>query len=235
MNKFYLFIFLTLIVLSCEVQFDRNVRIESAGSVIDENNAAMPNVFVGVYTESARFTGFYPSPGAGSNRFLLGSGFSNETGSFSVTSLFDSDQDFFIFVDGEESHTSYLYSTNTYKFEPENFLFNLGEIELKSKAQTNVNITRSSPPGTTLDFLIIYQSPLCEEVFVNGELDEDLTNCYREETILRNLDDDDPDYTGSFNSFVSGTIKFIYRINGGSQITENFVINQANYDVDFTY
>ncbi|WP_055447131.1 hypothetical protein [Lacinutrix mariniflava] len=233
-KKTTLILLVIFLVFSCEVQFDRNVRIETIGKTVDENSLAIPNVFVGVYTEAARFTGFYPTLN-GDRDYLLGSNHSDENGIFSVTSLFDSDQDFFIFVDGGDLRTNYIYSSDTFDFEPQNFLFNLDEVHLKKKANINFNITRTSAPGTTLDFHISYQSPLCEEVFVNGVLDEALSNCNRMESIYRTLNDDEEQYMGTLNSFVTGTIQFSYSINGGAEIIENYVINQDNYDINFSY
>lgn len=220
-----------ILVSGCTVQFDRNVRVESSGKVIDENNAPIPNIFIGVYTEAGRF-----SLTSNSDReYLLGSGTSNNQGDFSVTSLFDSDQDFFIFIDGEGTYTDYIYSANTFQFEPENFRFNLNEVQLKTRAEAAFNITRTSPPGTTLELVINYQSPFCEAVFIDGVLDEDSSNCNRTESIFRTLDNDNPELTTTFNSFITGTIQFVYSINGGNHITENFVINQENYGIDFSY
>lgn len=233
-SKTAFLILFTFLLLNCEVKFDRNVRVETAGKVIDENSEPMPNVFVGVYTEAGRSSGFYPYPSE-RREYLLGSSKSDENGNFSVTSLFDSDRDFFIFVDGEASHTSYIYSANTYAFEPANYVFNLEEVQLKMKSIVNVIITRSSPSGTTLELVINYENPFCEEVFVDGVLDEDSSNCFRTESIFRTLDNDNPDLTWSFGSFVTGTIQFIYTINGGSQTTETFFINQENYDINFSY
>ena len=233
-KKTTLIILIIFLVFSCEVQFDRNVRIEVTGVTVDENVVAIPNVFVGVFTEAARFTGFYPTLN-GDREYLLGSSNSDENGDFSVASLFDSDQDFFIFVDGGDSRTNYIYSSDTFDFEPQNFLFNLGEVRLKKKANINFNITRTSPSGTTLDFYISYQSPLCEEVFVNGVLDETLSNCNRMVSVFRTLNDDSPDYEKTSNSFITGTIEFGYSINGGAETIETYIINQENYDINFSY
>ncbi|WP_034060778.1 hypothetical protein [Lacinutrix jangbogonensis] len=233
-TKALLFLLLICFFNSCTVQFDRNVRIETIGKVVDENNEPIPNTFIGVYTEAARFSGFYLTSG-GDDRFLLGSGTSDEIGDFSIISLFDSNQYFFIFVDGKELYTDYIYSSNTYEFEPVNFVFNLGQVQLKRNARANISITRSSLPGTTLDIIINYESPFCESVFTNGVLNEDLSNCFRTESIFITLDDDNPDFIKTLSSFVTGTIEFTYTINGGTETTETFVINQDNYDINFSY
>ncbi|WP_055436133.1 hypothetical protein [Lacinutrix algicola] len=233
-KKTTLILLVIFFVFSCEVQFDRNIRIETTGKTVDENSIAIPNLFVGVFTEAARFIGFYPTLN-GDREYLLGSSNSDENGDFSVTSLFDSDQDFFIFVDGGDSRTNYIYSSDTFDFEPQNFIFNLDEVSLKKKANINLNITRTSALGTALDFYISYQSPLCEEVFVNGVLDEALSNCNRVESVFRTLNDDSPNYEKTSNSFITGTIEFGYSINGGAETIETFIINQENYDINFSY
>lgn len=229
-----LLLLIGVLLYNCTVQFDSNVRVESVGTVIDQNNAALANVNVGVYTETGRFTGFYPTIGA-NNQYLLGSGLSDENGNFSVVSLFDSDQDFFIFVDGGTMYTSYIYSANTYEFQPENHLFNLGEVQLKKKAIVNLNISRTSAPGATIDLTINYKSPFCESVIVNGVLDEALSNCFSTESIFKTLNDETPEFSSTLNSFVTGTIELIYSINGGTQITETFIIDQDNYEFNFSY
>lgn len=233
MNNTILF-FIALLFFSCDLEFDTNVRVESLGKVVDENNTAIPNVFVGVYTEGERFTGFYPSPAA-SRDYLLGSGFSDVEGVFSVTSLFDSDQDFFIFIDGQGTHTDYIYSANTYTFEPENFAFNLGMVALKKKALVNINITRVSAAGTTLEFFILYDNPFCEEVYENGVRDEASSNCFRATSLSSTLNDENPEYMITLSAFVTGTIQFSYTIDGGTQTTETFVINEENYEINFSY
>lgn len=232
--KISFLLLLCSLFFNCDVKFDNDVRIEVSGKIIDESSEPMANINVGVYTSSGRLSGFFPLE-IGRNQLLLGRGNSNEFGDFSVTSLFDSNQDFFIFIDGKNEYTDYIYSENTFGYTPDDYLYNLEEVQLKKRAAVNVNITRTSPAGTILDFTITYQTPFCEEIFINGVLDNESSFCFKPDNFFSTLNDDNPNFAYSFDSFKTGIVQLTYTINNGVQTNETFTISEEDYNINFNY
>lgn len=219
-------------VIACEPEFERNQRVLVKGVVMDSEGQGLENYDVRIYTRaSTGFFIFFHSE----DDYLLGSGTTASDGSFNITSLSDRDRDFSIFVDGQEVHTDYLYAAETQDYFPPNSTFDLGNVTLKSKAAVDFSIIRNSPAGTTISYSLSYQTPTCAEVYEQGELNPDLSECYLDYTIWDNLSDSNPDETHEFETTLGSVITLSYSINEEPTVIETFTVDQLINTYEFTY
>ena len=230
--KHYLSIFLiTLLFVSCgPPEFEKNTRILVKGSLVDGNSNSIPNVEISIYTR--RPLGFIGRDG---NAFLLGRNYSQQNGIFNVTSLFDRDDDFTIEIDGQDKFSNYVYSTNTTNYLPQNLIFELQTVTLKTLSDFNYKISRESPQGTQLRFFFKYKSESCYEFFDEGVLNPIKTNCFTEISTGRFLNDDNPDISNKFLTLLGSEIEFRYTINDEPEVIETCIIDKENYEFEFSY
>lgn len=213
--------------------FEADTRVLIKGILQTEDGQGLSNREIGVYTQ--RGSGILFSFGNSQNDYLLGRGYSDNNGSFSITSLYDRDDDFYIGINGEEIYSNYIYATSTRNYTPSNLTFNLGIITLRKLATINYQITRTSPVGTTLTYSFTIEDTNCVEHFENGILDPNLSSCFDTFGIFGTLNDDMPDISSSKKTNLASTVIFQYSINGEPEITETFIVNQENYDFSFSY
>ena len=229
-NPLILCLFLFVIVNSCAPEFVNDARILATGTLTDGNGNTLPNKQVNLYIRN--FSGFIDDY---QTQYLVGSGISNEDGSFDVVGLLAYDENFFIAINGDDEHVDYIYQTSIGNQLPSNLAFELGTVFLKRKATASFNITRASSPGTSISYSISYQIPYCFEVYEEGILVPEMSNCYTQDSISGLLNDDNPNGTASMNSTVGSMLTFTYSINGQPEVTETFTIDQPNFSYEFTY
>ena len=227
------------LLLNCTPEFQGNTRVLTKGIVTNQNGVPIPNAKVEVYTltlpPSAILLALIPLTRISQNDYLLGSGVTDSQGRFSVTSLLDRDQDFYIFIDGNDTNSNYIYATNTTDFVPDDYTFDLGDVVLKRIANVDFQINRTSSSGTVFNFNISFEEPGCAETFEENVIDTNLSNCYPLTEFNRMLDDERPDFSTVLNSTVGSTITVIYSVNGGTDITETYLIDSENYVIELTY
>lgn len=229
--KFLLSFFIScFFIVSCAPEFEFNTRILVKGNLQDENGAPLVDKNIRVYTRN--FPGFLVD---NQTQYVLGENKSSVDGSFEVTSLFEIDDKFYIAIDGDDTHINYLYQTSTETYRPNNLTFDLGTIVLKKKAIFNFSISRVSATGTTLNYSISFQSPNCMEIFEEGILVPELSNCYTDSIRNGTLDETNPDATIQLNTTLNSIITFAYSINNEPMITESITVDQPNFTYAFTY
>ncbi len=225
--------FFTLCLLfSCTPELEPNQRILVKGIVLDSEGQALGGHEVQVYSEVTYgyFVFFYSR-----DEYLLGSGQTEPDGSFSVTSLSDKDRNFSVFIDGQELYSDYQYVTETLEYPSSESSFDIGTVNLKDKATLNFSITRTSPSGTNISYSLTYQIPGCSEVYQDGVLNTELSDCYSEQVIGNMLNENNPDEAGQLETTLGSVVTFSYSINEQPTITETFIIDQPNYTYEFTY
>jgi hypothetical protein len=233
------FIFIVLItnlslLTGCEVTFEPNVRVQVIGNLVSDNGEPISEAKIGVYTR--RTGGFITAPGStGSDEFLLGRNYSVQDGSFEVNSLYDRDSDFSIIISNDNNHANYIYSTSTVNYDPEDLTFDLQTVTLPRLAIINYNFMRTSGEGNTFEFGFNFKDNTCYEYFIAGVLDASLSRCYEDRFLNRTLNDNSPDVDWSFTALYDTEVEFTYSINGQDPITENFTINQDNYELTLNY
>jgi len=228
--KHYLYIVILLFVSCGPPEFEKNTRILVKGSVVDEISNPIPNVEISVYTRRPLW--FIRRD---DDAFLLGKNFSQQNGTFNIVSLFDRDDDFTIEIDGQNEFSNYVYSINTKDYLPQNLVFDLQTISLKTLSDFKYKISRESPQGTQLRFSFKHKSESCFEFFDEGVLDPIKTNCFTETSTGRFLNDDNPDITNNFLTLLNSEIEFRYTINDDPEVIETFIIDEENYEFEFSY
>jgi hypothetical protein len=228
-NLRILLLIITILSFSSCAKTDiaNNIRVLVKGKVVNQNNEPIKNASVEVFTDANA---------TGANRVLLGQGFSDDLGVFEITSLFGSNDLFYVEVSYANDFSRYRYQTNTSEFAPEDLTFALQIVTLKNLSTFNYNIRRESAEGTTLDFSFRYTDPQCSQIFDDGILNESTSYCFPERTFNRQLSDNIPNAENrQFIVPLSDTVMFTYSINNGSQITEVIIVNTANYEFEFSY
>ncbi|TXD81461.1 hypothetical protein ESY86_18180 [Subsaximicrobium wynnwilliamsii] len=236
MKKNYRIIFALLLaglVFSCETRFEDDIRVLARGSVVNESGAAVADAEIAVFTR--RGTSSIFSGSSSSDEFLLGRNQSQSDGTFEVISLFDRDLDFSIQITLDEDHTNYAYLTSTVEYLPDDLVFDLETVTLKTIGTVLFNISRISEEGTSMAYSFNYKDTRCVAYFVDGELDPDQSYCLEPITINRVLNDNRPDIENSFRTPFGTEVEFTYSINDAAPITETFIVNQSTYEFNFTY
>ncbi|WP_407556383.1 hypothetical protein [Winogradskyella sp. 4-2091] len=222
---------LFLSTFSCVDRFEDDTRILVTGQVINEAGDPVENAIISVYTRRPR--GIFVS--SGFDEYVLGRGYTNESGEFSVTSVLDLDDEFSIEIDAEDELSKYRYYTSTINYVPPSLVYDLNIIELKALGTLNYNITRTSGEGTTLDYRFKYTNINCVEYYEQGSFDENQSYCYNDLLDFGFLNDNNTEVEHSLNTVLGTIIEFTYSINNQSEITETFTIDQSNYEFTFSY
>ena len=217
-----------MMVLNCEVQLEDNTRILVEGTIIDENNSPISDAKISVQTKRSNYSD-------GENQYVRGEGYSNAEGKFSVTSLYDKDEDFAIEIDGGEDYSTYVYKTNTLEYTPLDLTFNLETVSLKKLATFNYHIERTSGESNTLRYTFKYIEGFCLEYYEGTTLNEFQSSCYQEQVVSQFLNDSYPDVQWLLSIPFGDVVEFTYAINDEPEITEFITINEDNYDFTFTY
>lgn len=226
--KFTFLVCILLTSFSCDVYLEDDTRILVEGTILDQNNSPISGAKISVQTKRSNYSG-------GENQYILGEGYSNADGYFSVISLYDGDEDFAIEIDGGDTYSTYVYKTNTLDYTPLDLTFNLETVHLKKTATFNYNIVRTSGESNTLRYSFHYMESFCLEYYEGTTLNEFQSSCYQERVVSQTLNDSNPDVEWLLNTPLGEAIEFTYSINEQPEITEVITINQANYDFTFNY
>lgn len=226
--RFFLSCCVLLTVVSCEVHLEDDTRVLVEGTIIDQNNSPISNAKISVQTRRSSYS-------EGENQYVLGEGYSNSDGAFSVISLYDGDEDFAIEIDGGDKYSTYVYKTNTINYTPTDLTFDLETVSLKKTATFNYNMVKTSGESNTLRYSFKYVEGFCLEYYEGTTLNEYQSLCYQERVIGQLLNDNNPDNEWSFRLPLGEVIEFTYSINDEPEITELITINQDSYDFTFTY
>lgn len=224
-----------LFLLQCEVPFENNARLLIKGQIVDENNQPISNSQINVFVRRGENFLYNSDPSNEDSGVLLGATTSDIDGTFSLITLLGKDEDFVIEVYGGEDFSKYMYRTNTEAYIPDDYLIDLETISLPKKAFFEFNIIRSSPAGTELQYNFNYTSIPCLEVYEDGVLNEVETSCYKQMNRSRFLDDERPDASGDFLSFLGANVIFTYSINDQPEVVEVLTIDDINFEFNFNY
>jgi len=228
---------LLLIILSyaCVPRFESNTRLLTVGNIEDQNGTPLSDIDVTVYTQVYSSYGFFFFVSATEDEFELGSGHSKNDGTFSIISLFDKDDDFTIALKGDSTYTDYFYATSTANFAEDDLTFDLGTISLKKLANFELLINRVSPVGTELNVNLTYQFPKCLEFYEDGNLIEEQSSCYENRVVNLNFPPNESGFSQTYETFLASTVTISYSIDGASEISETFSIDQDNYSYEINY
>lgn len=219
---------LILVFIGCDrTQIDNDIRVLITGNVIDQSNVPISNAHIEVYTDTNSSL---------SDRVLVGEGFSDDLGNFSVTSLFGGNDLFYILISAGTDYATYRYQTSTEEYTPDNLLFDLDTVELAQTAIFNYSIIRGSAEDTTLDYSFRYIEPSCLQIFEEGILNENATDCYEVKQLSGQLNNLVPDVEDRVIIVpLDSQVEFSYSINQGESISQIININTIEYAFQFNY
>ncbi|WP_131474392.1 hypothetical protein [Neotamlana nanhaiensis] len=223
----------TILLLGCQYRFLDDTRLLVKGDVENHEGNPIPDAEIKVYTQ--RGSGYFLYPAPSYEKFCLGSDFSDTNGDFSVISLYDQDEDFAIEIYKNDQYTSYYYTNNTEDYIPDDFTINLGTVTLHPKATFNFKIERTSGLGNELHYAFEYTSDYCLEVYDKAVLNNQQSQCYKNEIFSRVLNDDYPNESSGVNTLLGSSIVFIYSINGQPEEQQIIAVNSVNQEFNFTY
>lgn len=223
-----------LILKSCgPPEFEKNTRILAKGLIQNQDGDPLSEIEVSVYT-SAYNGGFYVF-GSNQDDYLLGNGFSSASGLFSVTSLFDKDDDFYIYVNGGDDYSSYIYKTSTEDYTPNDLTFDLGTITLEKFANVQFQITNNNPSETPFYFSFTYKDKNCLEIFEEGVLDISQNFCHIDDVLGFSINENSPQRSGEFTTLLGSEVTIYYTNNDDIEVTETILIDQENFTYEFTF
>ena len=222
-----------LILKSCgPPEFEKNTRILSKGVLQNQNGEPLSGIEVSVYTRA--FNGEFYVFGSNEDDYLLGNGFSNANGLFSVTSLFDKDDDFYIYVNGGDNYSSYIFKTTTEDYIPNDLTFDLGSITLEKLATVQFQITNSTPSETPFYFSFTHKDKNCLEIFEEGILDISQDFCHTDSVLGFSFNENNPERSGEFITLLDSEVTIYYTNNDDIEVTETIIIDQENFVYEFT-
>lgn len=232
MNKKWTFVcclFLTqLLFVGCErTQIDNDIRVLVKGNIIDQAGTSISNAHIEVYTDTNSSL---------SDRVLVGEGFSDDSGGFSVTSLFGPNDLYYVLISTDNQYSTYRYQTSTEDYTPNDLLFDLETVELAQLAVFKYNITRDSGDDTTLDYSFRFVEPNCVEIYEEGVIVEEASNCFEVRQISRQLNNLNPNIEdGELIVPFQSQVEFIYSINDGETTSQIIEINTLEHAFQFNY
>lgn len=213
---------------SCELSLEPDTRILVSGQVLDEVNQPVTQAEVNVATRVA--TSIF-----GEDSEILGSGLTDDSGTFNVVSLLERSDEFTVTVNKNEDFTSYTYVTDIAANNLDDLEINLGEVALKRIANVSYNISETSGTGNTLDFTLKYIDINCVEFYNGNEIDLENSICFEQVQISQLLEGTVTSSSGMLFTPLLSEIEFTYSINNQAPITETFIVNDTSYDFTFNY
>lgn len=218
-----------VVYLSCEVPYRDNARLLIKGQVLDENSQPISGVNISVYArEGISFL-------SGTLTTLLNETESLADGSFSTIMLLALDENFVVEVSVNDNYSRYQYRTDTTDFVPEDYLIDLGTVPIQRLSSVNYNITKENASSSEFFYTLTYPTTQCTEVYSEGELSIDETSCYETTTRSRSLNTNNPNDTGNFATTLGAEVLFTYTINGQPQVVQTLIIDQTDYEFNFSY
>lgn len=215
------------VLASCaETQVDNNIRVLVQGRVVDQENLPIEDANIRIIADAN-------SPGA--LPALLGVGSSNEDGTFLVTSLFGANESFKIEILSASDYTRYNYLTDASEYRPGNLIFDLETVALRQLSTFNYSIIKESEASNSINFTISFLDTDCFQVFIEGDLDTGLSDCYQNRSISRFLNSNSPDFEGQILVPIQSTIEITYSIDEGEELTELISIDETTYNFELSY
>ena len=80
-----------------------------------------------------------------------------------------------------------------------------------------------------------YTNTQCNQFFVEGQIQEDESDCYSQTSVFRTLNENTPNFSRSYSVVLNTEAQFTYSVNGSDPITELIQINNPNtvYNVEY--
>jgi len=215
-----------LFVSSCsgppEPNITSNLRLLTTGKIVDVNSNPLEGILVKIELDNLRGT-----------KLEIAQGFSDANGEFSLPTLYGDNDIFRVEVGNNEGFSRYSYSVLTDDYEPENLVFDLGEIQLKRLSSFQLNVNNSSLENNTLEVEVFYEQPYCD-VFYEGDIFIE-SNCYAQTRRVYQITENNINFERRLLVPLSSNVEIVYSINGGDDISEEVIINETEviYEINF--
>jgi hypothetical protein len=227
--KFISFFLLFLLFQSCIFADDLNVednsRLQFVGRVMSDAN----NPVVGV------------SVIAKADLYVVGSTTTDANGFFDLISLdatgrtFNNTYGLEVVVNEFSLDNESLTEHTSVFIDSRDRFYDFETIELKTSAQLELNIQNTENTSDTFSWSLHYTNTQCNQVFVEGQMQEDESDCYSQTSVFRTLNENTPNFSRSYSVVLNTEAQFTYSVNGSDPITELIQINNPNtvYNVEY--
>ncbi|MCT4630959.1 carboxypeptidase-like regulatory domain-containing protein [Winogradskyella sp.] len=228
MNNKFVFYFIVIFFFSCaNTEVDNDIRVLVKGFVVDQDNMPLQDAKISIYADANSL---------GASEVLLGEGISDNEGAFKITSLFGSNNLFYVTVELDNHYSKYRFQTSTEEYIPDDLVFDLGTVELVQLTNFNYTIIRESGENTILNYSFRFIEPSCTEVFNETILDVENSQCYEVRQISRQLNNIYPNIEDSQLIVpLQSQVEFIYSINNAEFISQIIDVNILEYEFEFNY
>lgn len=221
-----LLLVLSVFFLGCQPkEFEKNTRIIVKGKVVDAFNNNIENASINIYTidRVATIFNIFPLVPISTQRFLLGETNSQTSGEFSVTSLLNRSNNLIVEVENGTDYTSYMFATSILDFTPEDLTVNLNTVTLKQRATLTLQVNNQAN-AEAVALNVLFESPLCQELFVEGEFQAEQSICYPQGE--RSYNFNDQEFSSTIFSTLNSTVQISYSVNNQPEVTEAIILNQ---------
>jgi hypothetical protein len=215
---------LVFLQLSCsDPTVDDNIRVLVKGKVQDVNGNPLDDAMVHVYLEG------------NSSSLLSGSGLSEDDGTFSLTSIFGSNDNLRVNVSKSDSYSSYSYLVGIRDYIPNDLTFDLQTIQLSKIGFLEINVSREANSENALDLSVFYTSAECIQIFEGQNIIDDFSFCFEPNSFNRTLGDNFPNFSRTIVVPLNSEVSISYNINEGETLTETIEVNQENQVYEILY
>ena len=224
-----------LLLIGCQPkEFEKNTRLLTSGKVVDQNNAAIANASVRIFTDDQVGSIFnvIPFVPTFNQIFNLGSSSTNQSGDFSIVSLLNRSNNFIVSVEKNENYSPYLFRTSVLDYTPDDLTLSLNSITLKEKSNFELTVINQNP-SSNITLTFNYEIPFCAEIYEEGILQEDVSYCYPLETFTLSLQGED--FSRNFVSTAGSNIQINYSVNSQTELVETIILNQSENVITITY
>lgn len=231
-----LLLLLPVLLVSCEARLDDDTRAFFKTKIVDANGNPLRNASV----EVTNFRTFELFPFNQSlnkfsqpeRDFLLGKGKTNENGEVSFHMLFDTSSRYFINILGANNELK-VVTTGIESFN-DNLTLDIPLITIKEITDVQLDFINTSSNPDVIDVRINYFDPQCSEVFENNMFLVD-PDCGFGSPIFTRINQTTNDGQFRFQAFYPSTITVVYTDSNGTELIEEFAVNNPNerYEINF--
>jgi hypothetical protein len=218
-----------LLLQSCifgdDLSIEDNSRLQFIGRVISDNNEPVAGVSVIAKADS----------------YIVGLTTTDANGFFDLISLdatgrtFNNTYGLEIIVNEFSSDNEFLTEHTSAFIDSRNRFYDFETIQLKPSAELDLNIEKTEPTSETFSWSLSYTSTICQQVFVDEQLQEDESDCFTQTSVFRTLNENTPGFSRAYPVLLNTEAQFMYSINGSDPITETIVINNPNTEYNVEY
>jgi hypothetical protein len=231
-----IFLFIAVLLVSCEARLDDDTRSYFKTKVVDSNGNPLRNAEVQVTTfrtldfilanqSLSKFT--QPD-----SDFILGQGMTDDNGEVSFTMLFDTTFRYFVNITSQNGDKD-VVSTGIESFN-DNLTLEIPLITIKDISEVQIDFTNTSGTTDVFNVQVNYFALYCNEFYENDVfvIDE---NCAFQNEIDTQFNVAANDGAFEFQAFYPSVINVTYTDESGNEFIEEFTINNPTERYEINY